>query len=33
LPHLFVEPQEEDEWLEVEVVLRVVKEVGKEEKG
>jgi hypothetical protein len=33
LPHLFVEPQEEDEWLEVEVVLRVVKEVGKVEKG
>lgn len=24
LPHIFVEPQNEDEWVEVEVVLKVV---------
>ncbi len=24
LPHIFVEPQDEDEWVEVEVVLRVI---------
>jgi len=24
LPHIFLEPQDEDEWVEVEVVLRLV---------
>ncbi|MCS3919960.1 hypothetical protein Q2T83_03020 [Fervidibacter sacchari] len=30
LPHLFVEPQDEDEWLEVEVTIKVVREMGKD---
>ncbi|MCS7266193.1 MAG: hypothetical protein NZ805_15350 [Armatimonadetes bacterium] len=30
MPHLFVEPQDEDEWLEVEVVIQVEKEVKKQ---
>lgn len=30
LPHIFVEPSDEDEWLKVEVTVRVIREVERE---